>query len=358
VAILGATGLVGRRLAELILQHEWFSIEMLVGSRESAGKPYEEVWNTKEALLADHYGRHFWRTRPFPQQLRGRTVSSFEELLDSRVDLVFSSIPERSGGLEQTLLDNGYMVFSNSPYRRFDPDVALIVPEANGATMQGHQLIKNPNCVTSGLSIILTAIDTHYGLREISVTTYQSLSGRGDAKYPVDLVLNNVFSLHKSAENTESYIAMEIKKILQTTTPISVSCSRVDVQEGHYVDVRLKTNTAIPSGQEASDLLREFNPLQKLNLPTSPAVPLVVLSEPGRPRPREDAWHYNGMAIAVGNISTDDEVYDLRLTYVVNNVVRGAAGGAILNAEYYYTSQGFYHQDTKTRRLGDLVSSW
>jgi aspartate-semialdehyde dehydrogenase len=337
VAVLGATGLVGRRLVELLLQHDHFDLELIVGSDASNGKSYEEIWNTKEALLASHYGQNTWKTRPFPKQLSGKKAGSFGELLESKVDLIFSSIPERSGELEEVLLNKGYLVFSNSAYRRFDQCVPLVVPEVNGMMMANKKFVKNPNCVTSGLSIILTAINNMYGLREICVTTYQSLSGRGDAKYPLDLVLNNVYSLHGSAENTESYIMKEVKKLLQTTTPISVSCTRVCVQEGHYVDVRLKTANDIRSYQEVYECLQAFNPIQDMNLPSSPAAPIVVMNEPGRPRPRQDSWHHQGMAIAVGNISTDDEVYDLRLTYVVNNVVRGAAGGAILNAEYYFS---------------------
>ena len=49
----------------------------------------------------------------------------------------------------------------------------------------------------------------------------------------------------------------------------------------------------------------------------------------------QDANHHEGMAIAVGNLTTEDEVFDLRLTYVVNNLIRGAAGGALLNAELW-----------------------
>jgi aspartate-semialdehyde dehydrogenase len=72
----------------------------------------------------------------------------------------------------------------------------------------------------------------------------------------------------------------------------------------------------------------------------SPEQPIVVITEQGRPRPSHDAFHHEGMAIAVGGISIDDEVYSLRLTYVVNNLIRGAAGGAILNAEVFYAMFG------------------
>jgi aspartate-semialdehyde dehydrogenase len=57
--------------------------------------------------------------------------------------------------LERQLLQAGLTVFSNSPYGRFDEENPLVVTEVNGEYLAGRQLIKNPNCVTSGLALIL-----------------------------------------------------------------------------------------------------------------------------------------------------------------------------------------------------------
>ena len=338
VAILGATGMVGRRFAELLIDHPWFEIAMLVGSGTSVGETYESVWETKETALQEHYGKDIWNTRPFPSQLRDRRIHDFEDIFDSGVDFVFSSVPERAGESERALLDHDFMVFSNSPYGRFEACNPLVVAEVNRQEMRGKRFIKNPNCVTSGLVLILAPLEQSYGIEEIAITTYQSLSGRGDAKYAKDLVIGNVYPLHGSSERTEIYIAKEVKKILQKPTPLSVSCNRVGVQEGHYVDVRVKTTRAIRSEQEVIELFQSYNPLRDLDIPSNPESPLVVINEVGRPRPCQDAQHHGGIAVAVGNISVDDEVYSLRLTYVVNNLIRGAAGGAILNAETYFAA--------------------
>jgi aspartate-semialdehyde dehydrogenase len=107
------------------------------------------------------------------------------------------------------------------------------------------------------------------------------------------------------------------------------------VQEGHFVELRIKTQNPILDVEEVTEVLSNFNPLAPLQLHSSPEAPIVVLQELGRPRPRQDANKGGGMAVAVGNLTTADEVFDLRLTFVVNNLIRGAAGGALLNAEFW-----------------------
>jgi aspartate-semialdehyde dehydrogenase len=339
VAILGATGMVGRRLAGLLSDHPQFEPALLVGSPSSEAESFESVWNAKEQAVRDHYGA-FWKPEPFPEALRGKRVGRFEDILRSDIEVVFSSVPERAGPLEAKLVESGRTVFSNSPFARFDEGVPVIVPEANASSFdRKSRLVKNPNCVTSGLVIVLTPLRERYGLASVSVTTYQSLSGRGDALYDASLVVNNVYSLHGSEERTEHYIRGEVKKVLGTSVPISVACYRVDTQEGHLVDVRIRTVEPIGSREEAVRLFEEFSPLRSLGLRSAPPSPIVVMTERGRPRPRQDAWHCGGMAVAVGNVATDDEVHDLRLTYVVNNLVRGAAGGALLNAELWLHRQ-------------------
>jgi len=333
VAIAGATGMVGRKFAELLIGHPHYEIAMLVGFR-SAGASLGRAWDEKEANLYTHYGQDFWRKSRCPEELRDRQVQSFNALLeDGTVDIVFSAIPPNAWHMERQLLQAGLTVFSNSPYGRFDEENPLVVAEVNGEDLAGRQFIKNPNCVTSGLALILAPVRACYGVEAVSVVTFQSLTGKGDAKYPRDLVVGNIYPLHESDENVEEYITKEIRKIFKEEIPISVSCHRVYVQEGHFVDVKIKTSRRIKSEDDVAELFRTFNPLGSLSLPSSPEAPLFVISEAGRPRPRQDFLHSRGMAVAVGGISTKDDVFDLRLRYVVNNLVRGAAGGAILNSE-------------------------
>ena len=337
VAVLGATGMVGRRLVGLLMNHPYFRVTRVVGSGARTGELYRAVWEQKERELQQHYGP-FWKEHRPPEAIDGMRVSSFEELLDSPCPVVFSSIPTRAGEFEEKLVQDGRLVFSNSPHRRFDPDVALVVAEVNGNKAANTRFVKNPNCVTSGLLLVLAPLAAKYGLREVVVTTYQSLSGRGDRKYDLDMVLGNIYPLHKSPENTEEYIWKEVKTIMGDSFRLSVTCNRTCVQEGHFVEVRIKTQAAITAIDEVEETLSNFNPLGHLKLHSSPDAPIVVLKEKGRPRPQQDAHYFGGMAVAVGNVTTDDEVFDLRLTFVVNNLIRGAAGGALLNAEFWHAA--------------------
>ena len=340
VAILGSTGMVGRRFAELLVDHPWFEIGMLVGFK-SIGESYEQVWKRKERLMEEHYGPGIWKQRPFPDELRGHVVSSIDDLLDQdAIDTVFSAVAAEVGHIEQQLLDHGYQVFSNSPYGRFEKDNPLVIAEVNGDEIDGQRFIKSPNCVTSGLGLILAPVRQTYGLKEVSVVTFQSISGRGDAKYRQDLIMHNVYPLHSSDERTAFYIESEIKKIFNDSLPLSISCNRVFVQEGHFVDVKIKTEKKVDHVSDVATLLTDYNPIRERQLPSNPFSPLLVIDEIGRPRPCQDNDHGNGMTVVVGNLSSDD-IYDVRLQYVVNNLVRGAAGGAILNAEYYFQKNGY-----------------
>lgn len=334
VAILGGTGMVGRRLAALLADHPDFELAMIVGTDPRQGAQYRDVWQEKEQALIRHYGS-FWQPYDFPVSLREFRVSSFAQLMRSDCEIVFSSINEQEGHKEDELIEDGRVVFSNSPYRRFDADVPLIVPEVNGVDTITGSLIKYPNCVTSGLLLLLAPLHRAYGLREVVVTTYQSLSGRGDAKYDTELVCGNVCPLFASLEHVEERIRRETNKIMGLSCPMSITCNRTCVQYGHFVEVRLKTHDAVPDELDAKKHLTAFDPLAEFPLPSQPYAPIVLVEQPGRPRPLQDSHHHRGMAVAVGNISVDDEVFDLRLTFVVNNLVRGAAGGILLIAELW-----------------------
>ena len=82
-------------------------------------------------------------------------------------------------------------------------------------------------------------------MENVSVTTFQSLSGRGDSKYPADLVVGNVFPLRSTSEPTEELIGEELATVLQDylvhgRDSVSVAAYRVSVQRGHLVDVRVR----------------------------------------------------------------------------------------------------------------------
>lgn len=355
MGIIGGTGLVGRHLAAHLLTHPIFCLGPVVGSGATVGKMLRDVWEEKEAALAKNYGESIWEPAPFPNGLKDVVVQSQEELEKSECRYVVSCIAPRFGNIEDELQAKGFGVFSISPHARTRPENPLIVPEANHeamiCTLQSRELLENlqsprdalplfksPNCVTCGLSVALKAIDEAFGLEALAVTTFQALSGRGDAKYKPDLVKANVYPLTGTEERTDDYQRSELMRIFPGMSRCSVSAHRVPVQNGHFVDMKIQTRKPIPSADIVKDVLRRFNPLVKdgCHLPSQPAKPIVVVDQPGRPRPVQDKDWEQGMAVAVGNVRVNDGFFDLTCSLVVNNVVRGAWGAALINAELYH----------------------
>lgn len=348
VGILGGTGLVGRALAARLLSHPIFSLGPVLGSSATVGKSLADVWIQKEKALQDHYGAALWEAVPCPPGLREITVSSTEELMRSGVKYVVSAIAPSLGHIEDALQAAGIAVFSISPHARQVPRNPLIIPEANGdellhaiATAAAEDsdptipLVKSPNCVTCGTSVVLKALDATYGVVGVSVTTFQALSGRGDAKYDPGLVVGNVYPLAGTVEKTDEYQRKELLRIFPNIVRCAVSAHRVPVQTGHFVDVKCQTRKPVRSVDEVKAVLRAFAPLRGLGLPSMPNAPIVVVDEVGRPRPKQDGNYEGGMSVCVGNVHTNDGFFDVTLSIVINNVVRGAWGAALINMELY-----------------------
>jgi len=354
LAIIGGTGYVGRLLARRLLSHPTFCLGPVVGSHRSEGLLYEEVWEQKEDALVANYGDQLWTRQSFPEALRGVRVSSLDELVaDGSCRLAVSCVAPDVGYVEDILTSNGFAVFSISPYKRAHN---LMVLEVNPLQMplsisRGAQLFKSPNCVSVGTSLALQALHAAFGLVDVSVCTLQSLSGRGDALYPPELVQGNVYPIWGTKENTETFIANEIAALVPTGS-LSVRAHRVGVHVGHFIDVRVRVrDVAAVSGVEAVYAAFEgFAPLASLPagaLPSLPPRPLNCMRAVGAPRPASHCGmpkasrpaaargEWGGMAVSVGNVKLADGSWDVCFSLVVNNMVRGAYGAALLMAEYH-----------------------
>ncbi|HSE97203.1 MAG TPA: Asd/ArgC dimerization domain-containing protein, partial [Blastocatellia bacterium] len=113
---------------------------------------------------------------------------------------------------------------------------------------------------------------------------------------------------------------------------ISAHTNRVPVEDGHMECVSIELEKK-PTPEEAARVLADFTSLaQELKLPFAPARPVVVTEERDRPQPRMDKDAGDGMSAVVGRIR-NCPVFDLRFVVLSHNTIRGAAGGAILNAE-------------------------
>ena len=354
VAILGGTGLVGRALAIRLQNHPSMELGFLIGSPETAGKPIRDVWQKKEAILRKQYGE-FWKPMIMPEALGDILVSSFDDIFTKASTseiVIISCVAPALGWMEDQLIAKNYDVFSISPHARNRQGVPLVVPEVNGLQQMtslvkypNGRLIKSPNCVSCGICLVLDALrKTYGGLHEVSITTFQSLSGRGDALYDPQLVVGNVLPLGKTEEDTNRKIRDEVSRVLdEPDLRISVTAQRVFTQRGHFVDVRVKTHIPVPSETHAALALERYAPFANTefaDLPDSPSRgPIRVSLETKWPRPvqcvelglQED----EGMTVHVGQLSTDDRVFDLTFSFVVDNVARGAFGAALLTAEVF-----------------------
>jgi aspartate-semialdehyde dehydrogenase len=121
-------------------------------------------------------------------------------------------------------------------------------------------------------------------------------------------------------------------RFIEAGLGISAHCNRVPVENGHLecVSVSLKK---IATLREVREALRNFTVSDELAaLPTAVKNPVVVLDEENRPQPRRDVNAGNGMAAVVGRVR-ECPLLDVKLTLLSHNLLRGAAGAALLNAE-------------------------
>jgi aspartate-semialdehyde dehydrogenase len=360
VGILGGTGMVGRHLAEALINHPIFCNGPIIGSNTSANRQFENVWVEKEKKLVEHYGETIWNNpHKFPPELKGTIIRSVEDVSLSDCRHIISCISPKLGDIEDDLVSKGFVVVSISPHKRRDPDALLTIVElgkdvleyANSSGKFGfynevcsHPL-KTPNCVVCGTCVSLDAIiGALGGLSNVSITTFQSLSGRGDAMYDSEKVVANIYPIRGTEETTEHDIKTEISKMLgNSVESVSVSAYRVPVQRGHLIDVRCTlVNKRSISTDDIRRIFENYNPLQDTvmagGLPSfKDTKPITVEIDAGTPRPRTHVGGTdgtNGSGIVVGNISTDDDVFDLAFTVCVDNVSKGAWLAALGLLEY------------------------
>lgn len=157
VAVVGATGAVGRVMLDILLDRGFPASEVLaVASARSAGR---ELGYGEDTL----------------------TVKALDKSAFEGVDLVLLDTPDEvAAEWGHIAVDAGAIVVDNSAAFRQDPDVPLVVPEANPEALEGHKgIIASPNCVTIGVIVPLAPLHRRFGLEQLIVSTYQATSGAG-----------------------------------------------------------------------------------------------------------------------------------------------------------------------------------
>ena len=327
VAVVGATGNVGRELLNILAERQFPLDEVAaVASSRSTGNEIE-FGETDEMLKVKNL-EHF--------DFSGWDIALFAA--GSEVSRIYA--PKAAAA--------GCTVIDNSSLFRMDPDVPLIVPEVNSDAIAGYRkknIIANPNCSTAQLVVALKPLHDAARIKRVVVATYQSVSGTGKAAmdelfeqsrnifvgeanqpvvYPKQIAFNvipqcDVF-LDDGSTKEEWKLVVETKKILDPSIKLSATCVRVPVFVGHSEAVNIEFENEI-GADEARDILRE-----------APGVLVVDKREDGGyVTPVECVGDY---ATYVSRIREDPTVENgLSLWVVSDNLRKGAALNAVQIAE-------------------------
>ena len=335
VAILGATGAVGQRFIQLLQNHPWLRVAAVVASDRSAGKTYGEATNWVLAGTP-------------PVDVAGLTVLPLDS--DPGTPLVFSALPsEAAYDRELELAAAGAIVCSNVKSHRMSVDVPLLIPEINADHIglidaqrrsrgwREGALVTSPNCTTTPVAMALAPL-RQFGIAKVNAVSMQAISGAG---YPGVSSLDIFDNVVPYIPGEEEKLEAEARKMLGTLDSdhikdyeavFSAQCNRVPVFDGHLVAVSLGLQ-AEPGLDAVRDAWESFAPPEiVLSLPSSPAKAVVYTMSPDRPQPRRDRDEGNGMSTVVGRLR-ECSVLGYKFVTMAHNTVRGAAGGAILNAE-------------------------
>jgi aspartate-semialdehyde dehydrogenase len=327
VAVVGATGNVGRELLNILAERQFPLDEVAaVASARSTGDEID-FGDTDETLKVKNL-EHF--------DFSGWDIALFAA--GSDVSKVYA--PKAAAA--------GCTVIDNSSLFRMDPDVPLIVPEVNSGAIAGYakkNIIANPNCSTAQLVVALKPLHDAAKIKRVVIATYQSVSGTGKAAmdelfeqsrnifvgdpnephvYPKQIAFNVIPQagdfLDDGATTEEWKLVVETKKILDPAIKVSATCVRVPVFVGHSEAVNIEFENEI-SAEQARDILRE-----------SPGVMVVDKREPGGyVTPVECVGEY---ATYVSRIREDPTVENgLSLWVVSDNLRKGAALNAVQIAE-------------------------
>lgn len=332
VGVLGCTGAVGQKLISLLEGHPWFELTEVAASENSAGKKYGERVNWKEA-------------KDIPNNAKDLIIKSCDKNLDAKI--LFSGLDSTvAGRIENFYANEGCVVVSNSKNHRMTGDVPLIIPEINHSHFEvinrqkkrfqdGGFIVTNPNCSTIVMVLALYPIFKNYGLEKVIVSTMQAISGAGYPGVPSMDILGNIIPYIKDEEEKMQTEPLKIfgeyknGEIEFADFEISAMCNRVPVQNGHTTSISFKTKKEVSK----SEIIKSFNDYEHLGLPSSPDRVIRYFEDPARPQPALDINNGKGMTISIGNLRKCN-VLDWKMTAFGHNTIRGAAGAAILNAEY------------------------
>jgi aspartate-semialdehyde dehydrogenase len=322
IAVVGATGLVGTKMLQVLAERNFPVTELIpVASERSVGR--EIVFKGK----------------PY------KVVSMTDAIKAGPSVAIFSAGGNTSLEWAPKFADAGITVVDNSSAWRMDPTKPLIVPEINADILTAKdKIIANPNCSTIQMVVALNPLHKKYGIKRIVVSTYQSVTGTGVKavtqlenerkgitgemayKYPIDL--NVIPQIDVFLEN--GYTKEEMKMVKETckimrddSIKVTATTVRIPVMGGHSESVNVQFEKDFELGE-----VREL-------LQSSPGV--IVVDDPltqQYPMPKDA---HDKDEVFVGRLRRDEsQANTLNMWIVSDNLRKGAATNAVQIAEYLH----------------------
>lgn len=326
VAVVGATGLVGSKMLEVLAERNFPVTELIpVASEKSVGK--EISWKGKA-----------WK------------VVSMQTAIDMRPQVaLFSAGGSTSLEWAPKFAASGITVIDNSSAWRMNPANKLIVPEINGHLLTAEdKIIANPNCSTIQMVMVLKPLHDKYKVKRVVVSTYQSVTGTGKAavdqlmneragqpgemayRYKIDLNLIPQIDAFTDNGYTKEEMKMvdETKKILgNDSILVSPTCVRVPVMGGHSESCNIEFETK-PDLNEVKQLLASFSGVTVIDQPELFEYPMPLLHA------------HNSDEVFVGRLRYDpSQPNTINCWIVSDNLRKGAATNAVQIAETLLAKQ-------------------
>jgi len=325
IAVVGATGLVGTKMLEVLAERNFPVTELIpVASERSVGK--ELTWQGRAWKIVD-----------------------MQTAINARPQIaLFSAGGNTSLEWAPRFAEAGITVIDNSSAWRMDPDKKLVVPEINGNDLTGDdRIIANPNCSTIQMVMVLKPLHDKYKVKRVVVSTYQSVTGtgkkavdqmmnerknvQGEMAYKYAIDMNLIPQIDVFMEN--GYTKEEMKMVLETkkimgddSILVSSTCVRVPVMGGHSESCNIEFEKH-PDLTEVKRILSEFGGITVIDDPAAFEYPMPLLHA------------HNSDEVFVGRIRYDETRPNTINCWIVSdNLRKGAATNAVQIAEHLVKS--------------------
>jgi aspartate-semialdehyde dehydrogenase len=320
VAVVGATGLVGTKMLQILQERNFPLTELIpVASEKSIGKT---------VLFAG---------KEYPVRLMEDAIAMKPEIA------IFSAGGKTSLEWAPKFAEVGTTVIDNSSAWRMDPDKKLVVPEVNAQTLtKTDKIIANPNCSTIQMVVVLQPLHLKYKIKRVVVSTYQSVTGtgkkavdqlmnerkgiEGEMAYPYPIDMNLIPHIDVFLDNgytkEEMKMVNETKKIMgDDSIRVTATTVRVPVIGGHSESVNIEFENDFDLN-EVRDLLSHADGVTVVDDVKNNQYPMPIMAHD-----KDDTF--------VGRLRRDEtQPNTLNCWIVSDNLRKGAATNAVQIAEY------------------------